>query len=667
MKMIDLRKAEHLSDLTVCVENENFKLHKLPLCAKSTYFKERFQTDSECQLEKFPGGAKTFALVADYFYDDAVNLDPFNLVNLHFGAKLLQMDGDDNLFEITKQYLRKACDDARRKRNYLSAVAVLCSAYSFDDPDATQITEDTFKALEFASYEALEENDCYSSWKSSSWSGDDLITDYLVYLPLEFAARLIKSCGLDGTNKRKLYRYVFKYLGRVLDHAVAARESSSPEPETEGPEKNLEERHHTQDAENPKDIPLMKCQPPSQVESEIRQRMETFYEKSPKLRETLAHPVEQFDALFDLIPEENPLPDIVSVPWIKEAVLLVENSSTEPRCRQKVLRLAQKSLPSFSKQEICKFTPATMCDIVTAGTSSRSEGTNAEPREELSEATQNKDGTQSEAKQSTEDTPISLPRCTNRVLIEYLKQKAEENELTTEDFFKIFGKLTIDDDDRSTHDGLIHVTLKVRQAGKKHQVVCSRPDLIEPYNRQPNYKTSFDLIGPPMERYGFSAMAHRNVGKDKCSCGRPLWPSVCDSALSSNFRYDSSSTMIPAYTSSWASTAAPRYGNEHYCMKDNRSSTYPLAYYSYNTHSYHHFHHHSCCCCCHRSGNPSFQVIFLCPIRLPTEKQSLTIFFDRMRLQEAEDFLRNTIERKLIPTPAFFIAKSGFLIRHVTS
>ncbi|TGZ67465.1 hypothetical protein CRM22_004774 [Opisthorchis felineus] len=645
MKMIDLRKAEHLSDLTVCVENENFKLHKLPLCAKSTYFKELYQTDSECQLENFPGGAKTFALVTDYFYDDAVNLDPFNLVNLHFGAKLLQMDGDDNLSEITKQYLRKACDDAKRKCNYISAIAVLCSAYGFDDPDAKQITEDTFKALEFASYEALEENDHYSSWRSSC-SGDDLITDYLVYLPLEFAVRLIKGCGLGGTNKRKLYRYVFKYLGRILDHAVAAKESSSPEPETGGSEKNLEEQHHIQDAESSNNKPLMRCQPPSQVESEIQQRMETLYEKSPKLRETLEQPVEQFDALFDLIPEENPLPDIVNVAWIKEAVILIENSPAEPRCRQKVLRLAQKSLPSFSKQEICEFPLATICSIVTAGASSKSEGAAAEPREESSGATQNKDRTQSETGQST---PVSLPRCATRVLIEYLKQKAEENELTTEDFFKICGKLTIDDDDRSTHDGLMNVTLKVRQAdrdltdeektdllnrinlsncspdtlsqalqddflpaksiaeaalemAKRDRGLIQRPDQIEPYYRQPAYKTSSDLIGLPMERYTFSAMAYKNAGKNKCSCGRHLWPSVCDPAPSADFPYYSSSTMIPAYTSSCASTAAPRYGNEHYCMKDNRSSTYPLAHYSYNTHSYHHFHHHSCCCCCHRSG-----------------------------------------------------------------
>ncbi|KAG5445909.1 hypothetical protein CSKR_111946 [Clonorchis sinensis] len=642
MKMIDLRKAEHLSDLTVCVEDEKFKLHKLPLCAKSTYFKELFQTDSECQLENFPGGAETFALVTDYFYDDAVNLDPFSLVNLHFGAKMLQMDGDDNLSEITKQYLRKACDDAKRKRNYLSAVAVLCSAYSFDDPDATQITEDTFKALEFASYEALEENDYYSS-------GDDLITDYLVYLPLEFAVRLIKSFGLEGPNKRKIYRYVFKYLGRILDHAVAAKESPSSEPEADSSEKNVEEQRHTQDTQSPKDKLLMRCQPPSQVESEVRQRIETFYEKTPKLRETLAQPVEQFDALFDLIPEENPLSDIVNVAWIKEAVILVENSPTEPRCRQKVLRLAQKSLQSFSKQEICEFPPATMCNIVTAGTSSKSDGPDAQPHEESSGATQNKDRTQSEAGKSTEGTPVSLPRCANRVLIEYLKQKAEENELTTEDFFKIFGKLTIDDDDCSTHDGLMNITLKVRQAdrdltdeeksdllnrinlsncspdtlsqvlnddflpaksvaeaalemAKRDRGLIQRSGQIEPYYSQPAYKTSSEVISLPMERYGFSAMAHKNVGNNKCSCGRPLWPSVFDPVPSTDFRYSSSPTTIPAYTSSWAPTTAPRYGSEHYCMKDSRSSTYPLAYYSYNTHSYHHFHHHSCCCCCHSSG-----------------------------------------------------------------
>jgi hypothetical protein len=104
MDCVEYRNSGELSDLTVEVGNEQFHLHKFPLFVRSNYFKNlaslRDHNDSEAiptvKLNPFPGGAKTFATIADYCYNKPVDLDKDNIMSVRLAAEYLEMNGNAN-------------------------------------------------------------------------------------------------------------------------------------------------------------------------------------------------------------------------------------------------------------------------------------------------------------------------------------------------------------------------------------------------------------------------------------------------------------------------------------------------------------------------------------------------------------------------------------------
>ena len=97
MDCIDYRHSGELSDIKVIVDGVEFNLHKFPLFVRSNYFKNlnlsnsNDKSVSQVTLENFPGGSRTFALIADYCYNKEINVDINNVVNVKCAAEYLDM------------------------------------------------------------------------------------------------------------------------------------------------------------------------------------------------------------------------------------------------------------------------------------------------------------------------------------------------------------------------------------------------------------------------------------------------------------------------------------------------------------------------------------------------------------------------------------------------
>jgi len=99
MDFVKFLETGELSDITVCVDSKDFKLHKFPLYAHSKYFRALAQgqgsltaaKDGRVQLPDFPGGSDTFQLVARHCYGVPVTITNENVIPLRCAAEYLQM------------------------------------------------------------------------------------------------------------------------------------------------------------------------------------------------------------------------------------------------------------------------------------------------------------------------------------------------------------------------------------------------------------------------------------------------------------------------------------------------------------------------------------------------------------------------------------------------
>ena len=91
----DFRKSGELSDICVIVNKIEFHLHKFPLFLSSEFFRALcrcgMMDENNVTLQQFPGGEKTFSLIADYCYGMDININSKNVVELRCASEFLQI------------------------------------------------------------------------------------------------------------------------------------------------------------------------------------------------------------------------------------------------------------------------------------------------------------------------------------------------------------------------------------------------------------------------------------------------------------------------------------------------------------------------------------------------------------------------------------------------
>ena len=127
MDVMGYRNSGELSDITVVVDGEEFHLHKFPLFVRSEYFRNLSSasnddsTPSRRMLDKFPGGAAVFAIVADYCYNKEVIINADNVIETICAAEYLKMTGGlgrGGLAMVANNILFDLTFLSRNKRDY---------------------------------------------------------------------------------------------------------------------------------------------------------------------------------------------------------------------------------------------------------------------------------------------------------------------------------------------------------------------------------------------------------------------------------------------------------------------------------------------------------------------------------------------------------------------
>ena len=101
----EFRESGELSDICVTVDGVEFRLHKFALFVNSEFFRSLCRCgmadEDRVELSRFPGGAKTFSLVADYCYGQEIDFNSTNVAQLRCAAEFLQMTSHGNLASET--------------------------------------------------------------------------------------------------------------------------------------------------------------------------------------------------------------------------------------------------------------------------------------------------------------------------------------------------------------------------------------------------------------------------------------------------------------------------------------------------------------------------------------------------------------------------------------
>ncbi len=135
MDCITYRNSGELSDIVVDIDGEEFHLHKFPLFVRSNYFKNLSFTPSNTNdnvsrvsLDNFPGGARTFAIIADYCYNKSVQINADNVIATRCAAEYLEMTngyGRSGLSMLTDNILFDLTYSYKSKRDYNASLALL--------------------------------------------------------------------------------------------------------------------------------------------------------------------------------------------------------------------------------------------------------------------------------------------------------------------------------------------------------------------------------------------------------------------------------------------------------------------------------------------------------------------------------------------------------------
>ena len=139
MDFSKFRDTGELSDISVQVEDTDFKLHKFPLYIKSDFFRalarsSRVDKDKEqINLAHFPGGASSFAEVANYCYNIKINITMDNVCRLRCAAEFLQMNSPGNLASLTDRFLQDTLTSAKLAHKFDTIINLVLQCSDLGD------------------------------------------------------------------------------------------------------------------------------------------------------------------------------------------------------------------------------------------------------------------------------------------------------------------------------------------------------------------------------------------------------------------------------------------------------------------------------------------------------------------------------------------------------
>lgn len=340
MNFSKFRQTGELSDITVVVDDKEFRLHKFPLYAKSDFFcalaKSPGTDCNRVELKEFPGGPEAFGVVADFCYNMKVDLTKANVVHIRCASEVLQMTGSGNLAEVSDKFLQDTITSAKMSRSTSAIASLLVSCMT-----ASAVAE---KAdIVGLCCDALV--DCWSkpptkfSTPSVSKKGADKTDEsvrVLLVLPVPWLVKLLVLSRNKGVKNNVVTELVVKYVNAFIDKADTEEKSvDSKKGDTSDSKTSKGQRSTHQDSDS-------KSASKSKKKSDIGKVL---------------------DAILNELSDEAFLEDNISTDWITKVLKFATAHGC--KCRPTLVRVAGERLSNLSPDDLCIISPSVLKDIVT--------------------------------------------------------------------------------------------------------------------------------------------------------------------------------------------------------------------------------------------------------------------------------------------------------------
>lgn len=237
MANIDYAKYRHsgeLSDLKVIVDGREFNLHKFPLFVRSNYFKNLASSQgsnhSTVTLDKFPGGAHIFELIADYCYNKDVDVNFRNAIPVRCATEYLQMTSAGAAGNSQKSNLALTADSViydlthsiKSKRDYYLPLNLINQAakYELFAQKADLNTKLINSFADSLSY-YTQTNSLYDGYHHHLHHGQPIAvssplneeqSDIVNQLPLDWFLQFVKAASRAGLNQPILTNIIQNYI-----------------------------------------------------------------------------------------------------------------------------------------------------------------------------------------------------------------------------------------------------------------------------------------------------------------------------------------------------------------------------------------------------------------------------------------------------------------------
>ncbi|XP_061171544.1 uncharacterized protein LOC133181031 [Saccostrea echinata] len=331
MDFSKFRQSGDLSDLTVTVDEQVFKLHKFPLYAKSEYFcKLAHSADvKKVELVGFPGGPEIFSIVADFCYNMKIDLTKNNIVQVRCAAEFLQMKGEGNLIDMAEKFFNDTITSTKMSRStsciaslllYASAVGELANVSGIVNVCCEALIECWLKP-------PTKFNSPTNILKQSSERREDKTIIALLSLPLDWFMKLVIGARDRGVQSTLLAELSTSYISVLIDREESDEKGVQNTESGEGPAKSPR-------GKSPKKIEISKA----------------------------------LDNIITVLPEESLYSDVITIDWLTKVIRVA--TSHNCKCRKLLVKSAGELLSKLSAEDLCIISPSLLRDIVQESCSS---------------------------------------------------------------------------------------------------------------------------------------------------------------------------------------------------------------------------------------------------------------------------------------------------------
>ncbi|XP_046548408.1 BTB/POZ domain-containing protein At5g48800-like [Haliotis rubra] len=348
MNFSRFRETGDLSDLTVNVDGNTFKLHKFPLYTKSGYFNNlargNISDTQKVELTNFPGGQDIFSLVADFCYSMNYDLTKNNIVQVRCAAEYLQMNGEANLIEISEKFLQDTITSAKMSRSSAGIVTLLLYCATVGTlAERAGIVDQCIEAL-VDCWLKLPTRFSSPTSKKPSEEKSEKASNNLYTLPVEWFVKILTQGKEKGVKLSELGEMAIRYVTIAIEKDEA--DDTKSKSDSKGKIQDKDDSTKT-----------------STISSKSTDKSVVKVDISKVL-----------DAILMVLPEEAYAVSEVTTEWITKVLRVA--TARVCSCREVLVKIAGEMLNKLSPEDLCIISPSVLHDIVLEST--RGDGDHAE-------------------------------------------------------------------------------------------------------------------------------------------------------------------------------------------------------------------------------------------------------------------------------------------------